>query len=90
MKGMLSGLLYFALGIFGGVGSIFFYKYPITVYTTNTIIAWFYFIFVIVGSIGFVMYTVVACLYRNRERPVNDESEGEAVRRIVAQKVYSS
>lgn len=85
MKGMLSGLLYLALGIFSGIGSVVFYKYPITPYT----LAWFYFIFVIIGSVGFVMYSVVACLYRNRERPVNDESEGEAIRRIVAQRVFS-
>lgn len=90
MKGLITGLFYFAFGLFNGGGITFVLLYPIGDTGGMDTILWFYVIFIVVSVIGFVLYTVVACLYRNRERPTTDDSENEAIRRRIVQNVFSS
>ena len=89
MKGLLTGLLYLALGIFRGGGIVFFHFYPMVNNGQIDTILYFYIIFTIVASIGFLQFVIVACLYRNRQRPTRDDSENEIVRREFATNVFS-
>ena len=86
MKGLLTGLLYLVYGVFRGGGTIFFHFYP---KVNNAQIIYFYIIFIIVACVGFVQFVIVACLYRNRQRPTGDDSENEIVRREYATNVFS-
>ena len=90
MKGLITGLFYFAFGLFNGGGIIFVFQCPLDSTGGIDTILWFYLIFVAVSFIGLVLYTVVVCLYRNRERPTTDDSENEAIRREIVQSVFSS
>lgn len=88
MKGLLTGLLYLALGIFRGGGIVFFHFYPMVNNGHINTILYFYPIFTIIAFIGFVQFVIVACLYRNRQRPTRDDSENEIVRREFATNVF--
>lgn len=83
MKGLLTGLFYCVFGIFSGVAVLVFYKFPkSTLNGTNTIL-WFYVIFTVIGSLGFVGYAIVAFMYVNRVRPAGgpeEETQGRLVR----------
>ena len=91
MKGLLTGLFYFMFGISGGVASVVFYFFPTEKPGVVTIMEnynfWFYVTFAAVAILGLLVYTLVACLYRNRRRPADDEDD--LVRRIYAQNVFS-
>ena len=89
MKGLLTGLLYLAIGLFTGGGIVFFHFYPIVANAPVNTILYYYIIFTTVASIGFVQFAIVACLYRNRQRPTGDDSENELVRRELATNVFS-
>ena len=83
MKGLLTGLFYCIFGIFSGVAVLVFYKFPkSTLNGTNTIL-WFYVIFTVIGSLGFVAYAIVAFMYVNRVRPAGgpeEETQGRLAR----------
>ena len=89
MKGLLTGLLYLAYGVFRGGGIIFFHFYPIVKNAHINTFLYFYITFTIVACVGFVQFVIVACLYRNRQRPTRDDSENEIVRREYATNVFS-
>lgn len=83
MKGLLTGLLFLWFGVFSGVGIIFFTLFPIQEDTKRIdTIGGYYALSTFVGAVSVAMYVAVACIYRNRERPTNnDDIEDDAVRR---------
>ena len=83
MKGLLTGLFYCVFGIFSGVAVLVFYKFPKSTLNGTSTILWFYVIFTVIGSLGFVGYAVVAFMYVNRVRPAGgpeEEIQGELER----------
>lgn len=82
MKGLLTGLFYFIFGVFNVVGNTIF-KYLAEE-------MWFYYTILMTCFVGLVVYLLVMCCYRNRERPTNDESEKEILHRSFATSVYLS
>lgn len=86
MKGLLTGLFYFAFGLFVGGSDVFFYYFPFKEEAGVNTSLWFYVIFMIVAILALVAYSTIACLYRNRRRPSEDESD--LVHRGYAQDVF--
>ena len=89
MKGLLTGLLYLEYGVFNGIAAIFFNYYPFLVTPFDSIL-YYYVTMTLLALLGFIGYVIVAWLYRNRQRPTNDDSEGDLVRRRFAQIRFSS
>lgn len=78
MKGLLTGLFYFAFGVFAAGGVLTFNHYPKKEDLAGVdCILWYYFIFAVIGAFGFVVYAIVSCLYTNRQRPMQLEAEEE-------------
>lgn len=88
MRGLLTGLLYLAYGIFRGVGIIFFHFYYPYVPIHDHAVLIFYVVFVAVASLGLIAYIIVAYLYKHRQRPAVDGSEEEVIRRVIASNVF--
>ena len=72
MKGVLTGLFYLVFGLFSGAACLFFFFYPVKDNQFHSHACYFT-IYAVIGTIGFVMYLVVACLYSNRDRPEEDD-----------------
>ncbi len=75
---------YFTLGAFSVVGVVMFYfvlnESPLHYPTTDDVngvdpILWYYVALAVIGAVGFVMYSLTACLYTNRQRPNLPEDE---------------
>lgn len=90
MKGLLTGLLYLAYGVFRGVGVVFFHFYSYLDWTRGYAIMYFYVAFTVIATLGFVAYVIVACLYRYRQRPTGDDSESDIIRRGWAQNRFAN
>ena len=86
MKGLQTGIIYLTFGIFSAVGTVLYFCYPFGSCGN----AWFCFILVSIGSVGFVVYTIVACCYKNRQRPTTDGSEYETQCRVIYSNVFDS
>ena len=76
MKGMLTGLLYFIFGIFSGGSTTTFYFF---IKVSDTYM-YYYFILLVFAVLGFVSYVIVACLYVNRQRPTQENEEGDDIK----------
>ena len=89
MKGLLTGLFYFMFGLCDAISSTFFYRYPTDPTSNNGINfrLWFYVTSTVIALFGLLIYTAVACLYRNRRRPSNDEDDLQRI--MYAENVYS-
>ncbi|CAI8051365.1 Protein NRT1/ PTR FAMILY 3.1 [Geodia barretti] len=76
MKGMLTGLFYFTLGIFSGGSTVLFYLYLRP--SSNT---WnyanYYWILLAFSVMGLVAYVIAATFYVNRRRPSTESEEVE-------------
>ena len=83
MKGLLTGLFYFVFGVFAAVGITIFFK-------LNSSVVHLFYTILSVSMVGFLLYVLGAVLYRNRERPTNDESEEDLLRRTIAANVYQA
>ena len=85
MKGLLTGVFFLWYGIFNGIGIIYFGVFPSDHrYNTKEVpsIGIYFVLATFVGIVSIAMYTVVACIYRNRVRPSDHEDvEDDAVRR---------
>ena len=81
MKGLLTGLFYCVFGISSGGGILVYYfftqkhsKYE-NVYAAIqdvkgiNFVLWYYVILAVIAVLGFVVYSIVAVLYTNRQRP---------------------
>ena len=81
MKGLLVGLFFCRLGIWVAVAGVIFLGAPDSQYlcsmsgsassgyrVTNNCVFWYYILFIGVGIIAFIIYTVTAVLYKNRRR----------------------
>ena len=91
MKGLLIGLLFFNFGVWNGATAFFFNQYPKgpSSVQTNSIL-WYYIMYAIVASLGFVAYCVVAVLYVNRRRPAPNEEEDDPEIRSLYQIRYEN
>ena len=95
MKGLQTGMFYLIFGIFSAIGSTIYYNFPAfkdsyAHDTSDSLAAWFCFMLVVIGTIGFVVYTTVACCYKNRQRPTTDGSEHDTQRRLIYEDVFDS
>ena len=89
MKGLLIGMFYLNYGIFSAIGSTLYFTYPLHSHGKTALAwSWFCFILVAIGLVGFVVYAVVACCYRNRQRPATDEAEAQRI--LMYANVYGS
>ena len=88
MKGLLTGLLYLEFGVLNGISAIFFHYYPFFETPFDSILC-YYVIMILLALLGFMVYVIVACLYRNRQRPTHDDSEGDLLCRMFAQNRFS-
>ena len=79
----MTGLFYFVFGLFSGIGALVFYRIPKEgdVRGIDCILL-YYIIFTIIAGLGFVAYSIVAFLYKNRERPFSLEEENVSRRRL--------
>ena len=75
---MLTGLLYFILGIFSGGSTTAFYIFS----KSSSNYQYFYLILLVFTGLGFIGYTVVACLYVNHQRPNRESEENEETRHV--------
>ena len=75
---MLTGLLYFILGIFSGGSTTAFYIFS----ESSSNYQYFYLILLVFTGLGFIGYTVVACLYVNHQRPNRESEENEETRHV--------
>ena len=88
MKGLLTGLLYLEYGVFNGAAAAYFHYYPKFERPVDSLL-YFYASMATLGAIGVFGYIIAACLYSNRQRPTDDDSEEELIRRRFANNVYS-
>ena len=80
MKGMLTGIFFFIGGIFSAGASIVFFVF---VHPNSPLLyqfSYFYLIVLLFTVLGFVAYTVVACLYTNHQRPGSVDDDESNVR----------
>ena len=75
MKGMLTGLYYFIIGLFGAGSTFSFYFFI----KSTTPFEYYYLILLVFAVLGFVSYVIVACLYENRQRPTQENEEGDDI-----------
>ena len=77
MKGLQIGIFYLIFGIFSAIGSTIYFGYSLHSGDGGTSTPWSHFCLVLIaiGLVGFVVYVIVACCYRNRQRPAADEAE---------------
>ena len=78
MKGILTGLLYFILGIFSGGSTTAFYIFS----ESSANYEYFYTILLVFTTLGFIEYVLVACLYVNRQRPNMECDETDETRHV--------
>ena len=71
MKGLLTGLFYFVLGLSSIAATVVFYKYPKTHMDKYQILP-YHITFTIIQFLGLIFYTIVAILHTNRQRPDNE------------------
>lgn len=91
MKGLQTGLFYLTFGIFSAVGSSI--SFGLNVHdsqNTGSLPAWLCFILVSIGSVGFAAYFIMACCYKNRQRPTTDGSEYDTQRRLIYEDVFDT
>ena len=93
MKGLQTGMFYLIFGVFSAVGSSVYLGYLNHIsYTSPSSVAtsWsnFCVILVSIGTVGLVVYIVVAFCYKNRQRPATDEADAQ--RRLLYANVYGS
>ncbi len=81
MKGLLTGLFYCVFGLSSGAGVTVYYYFTkkhckhedvymaIQDIKGINFVMLYYAIFTVIAALGFAMYSVVACLYTNRQRP---------------------
>ena len=75
---MLTGLFYFIYGIFNGGSTTLFYFFIKT--SSQPSYSYYYVMLSVFAVLGLVAYTIVACLYVNRERPTLENEEGDETR----------
>ena len=80
MKGMLTGLFYFTLGISSGGSTVLFYLYTRNTRNTRNY-ANYYWILLAFSVVGLVAYGIAATFYVNRRRPSTTDSEEVEERR---------
>ncbi len=77
-------MFYFIQGTFSIIGVVTFYFVldgsPLHYPTTEDVngvdpVLWYYVALAVIGAVGFVMYSLTACLYTNRQRPNLPEDE---------------
>ena len=73
---MLTGLFYFIFGIFNGGSTTLFYFFI----KASSTYSYYYIMLSVFAMLGVIGYTVVACLYENRERPTLENEEGDETR----------
>ena len=78
MKGMLTGLFYFIYSIFTGGSTTLFYFFI----DASTAYSYYYIMLLVLAVLGLVAYSIVACLYVNRQRPTSETEDGEEERRL--------
>ena len=71
MKGLLTGLLYFSVGIFDGGSSVVFYLFT----KASTEFQYYYLILLVFALLGLAGYIIAACLYVNHRRPTTESEE---------------
>lgn len=85
MKGLLTGIFFLWYGVSIGLGIIYFGIFPLDDNIDQVqipTIGVYYAIATFVGVVSIAMYSVAACIYRNRVRPSStNEIEDDAVRR---------
>ena len=79
---MLTGLFYFIYGIFNGGSTTLFYFFIKASSTHSHFYSYsnYYGMVAVFAVLGLVAYTIVACLYVNRERPTLENEEGDETR----------
>ena len=79
MKGLLTGIFYFIVGICNAGAALLFSHFPLISNLTSKridCILWYYVGYAITAVLGFVTYFVIAFLYTNRQRPTsNDDAD---------------
>ena len=75
MKGMLTGICYFMLGIMSRGASVVFFIFVQHSSPLPFAFVYFYIILCVFSVLGFVAYILVACLYTNRQRPVDEDED---------------
>ena len=90
MKGLQTGMFYLIYGVFSAIGSTVYFSLNIHGSNNGSLAAWLCFILVVIGSIGFAVYLLMACCYKNRQRPTTDGSEYDTQRRLIYEDVFDS
>ena len=90
MKGLQTGMFYLIYGIFSAVGSTLYFGLDIHNSRNTNLAAWLCFILVVIGFTGLAVYTMMACCYKNRQRPTTDGSEYDTQRRLIYEDVFDS
>ena len=86
MKGLQTGMFYLIYGIFSGIGSTLYFGVNLHDHDGN-LAPKLCLILVSIGIVGFIVYVVSACRYKNRQRPTVDGSEHDTQRRIMYENV---
>ena len=89
MKGLLTGLFFFVLGISSISATVVFFKYPVGETNSYQLLP-YYVAFTIVQILGLIFFVIIAVLHTNRQRPTDTESyyrmmaEAQATSNIMA------
>ena len=75
MKGILTGIGYFIHGIMSGGASAVFFVFVKAGSPLPYAYVYYYIILLVFSVLGFIAYVVVACLYTNHQRPLDEDDE---------------